>query len=130
MLIGSNLKESKISFTGKTSDTFKSPVEAAQDLCRIWSYPNEKRKLLSIVAMDFTYSTLQHYFQCLLKTTTTARVHCILFGRGGSPQIGSNLHANVLVRKYLRNCQVFCTVMMCHGHHHAAVFWLRARRQQ
>ena len=85
VLIGSSLKESKISFSGIISDTFKSRVEAVQDLGRIRSYPDEKRRLLSIVAMDFTYSTLQHYFQCSSKTITAARVHCILFGRGGVP---------------------------------------------
>ena len=35
--------------------------------------------------MDFPYSTLQRYFQCSSKTVTAARVHCILFGRGGVP---------------------------------------------
>lgn len=85
VLIGSSLKKSKISFSGVTSDTFKSRVEAAQDLGRIRSYPDEKRRLLSIVAMDFTYSTLQRYFQCSSKTITAARVHGILFGRGGVP---------------------------------------------
>ena len=68
-----------------TSDIFKSRVEAAQNLGRIRSYPDEKRRLLSIVAMDFSYSTLQRYFQCSSKTITAARVHCILFGRGGIP---------------------------------------------
>ena len=64
VLIGSSLKESKISFDGVTTDLFKSCVEAAQDLGRIQSYPGEKRRLLSIVAMDFSYAMLQHYFQC------------------------------------------------------------------
>lgn len=85
VLIGSSLKGSKISFSGVTSDIFKSRVEAAQDLGRIRSYPDEKRRLLSIVAMDFSYSTLQRYFHCSSKTITAARVHCILFGRGGVP---------------------------------------------
>ena len=60
-------------------------MDAAKDLGRIPSYPDEKRRLLSIVAMDFPYSTLQRYFQCSSKTVTAARVHCILFGRGGVP---------------------------------------------
>jgi len=59
VLIGGSLKGSKISFSGITSDIFKSCVEAAQDLGRIQSYPDEKRWLLSTVAKDFSYSTLQ-----------------------------------------------------------------------
>lgn len=62
ILIGGSLKGSKISFSGMTSDIFKSRVEAAQDLGRIRSYPDDKRRLLSIVAMGFPYSTLQRYF--------------------------------------------------------------------
>lgn len=85
VLIGSSLKESKISFSGVTPDIFQSRVDAAKDLGRIRSYPDEKRRLLSIVAMDFPYSALQRYFQCSSKTVTAARVHCILFGRGGVP---------------------------------------------
>ena len=85
ILIGGSLKGSKISFSGMTSDIFKSRVEAAQDLGRIRNYPDEKRRLLSIVAMDFPYSTLQRYFHCSSKTITAAKVHCILFGRGGVP---------------------------------------------
>lgn len=95
VLIGSSLKESKISFSGVTCDIFNSRVEAAQDMGRIRSYPDEKRRLLSIVAMDFSYSTLQRYFQCSSKTVTAARVHCILFGRGSVP---SDKH------KFTRQC--------------------------
>ena len=84
VLIEGSLKGSKISFSGMTSNIFKSLVEAAQDLSRIGSYLDEKRQL-SIVAMDFSYSTLQQYFQCSSKTITAAKVHYILFGRGGVP---------------------------------------------
>ena len=41
VLIGSSLKGSKISFSGVTSDIFKSRAEAAQDPGRIQSYPDE-----------------------------------------------------------------------------------------
>lgn len=48
-------------------------------------YSEEKRRLLSIVAMDHPFSVLQQYFQCSSKTITAVRVHCILFGHGGVP---------------------------------------------
>lgn len=85
VLIGQTLRNSRISLTGTTSDVFKSRVDAAQALGRIRSYCDEKRRLLSIVAMDYSYSTLQRLFNCSSKTVTAARVHCILFGRGGVP---------------------------------------------
>ncbi|KAJ7391467.1 hypothetical protein OS493_018514 [Desmophyllum pertusum] len=83
--IGQTLRNSRISLSGSTSDVFKSRVDAAKDLGRIRSYADEKRRLLSIVAMDYSYSTLQKLFDCSSKTITAARVHCILFGRGGVP---------------------------------------------
>ena len=64
---------------------FKSRVVAAKDLDRGRSYADEKRRLLSIVAMDYCYLTLQKLSKCSSKTVTAARVHCILFGRGGVP---------------------------------------------
>ena len=85
VLIGQTLRKSRIAVSGATSEVFKSRVEAAKDLGRIRSYGDEKRRLLSIVAMDYSYSTLQKLFSCSSKTVTAARVHCILFGRGGVP---------------------------------------------
>ena len=85
MLIGDTLKKSRISFSGKTAEMFSSRIDAAKQLGRLRSYADEKRRLLSIVAMDYSYSVLQRYFQCSSKTVTAARVHCILFGRGGVP---------------------------------------------
>lgn len=64
---------------------FCSRVEAAKNVGRLRSYADEKRRLLSIVALDYSYSILQGYFQCSSKTVTAARVHCILFGCGGMP---------------------------------------------
>ena len=40
------------------------------------------------MALDFPQSVLQSYFHCSKRTTTAARVHCLLFERGGSPQDG------------------------------------------
>ena len=85
VLIGQTLRDSRISLSGTTSDVFKSRVDAAKSLGRIRSYSDEKHRLLSIVAMDYSYMTLQKLFNCSSKTITAARVHCILFGRGGVP---------------------------------------------
>ena len=44
-----------------------------------------KCRLLSVVAMDYSYLTLQKLLNCSSKTITAARVHCILFGHRGVP---------------------------------------------
>ena len=87
VLIGQTLRDSRISLSGTTSDVFKSRVDAAKSLGRIRSYSHcdEKRRLLSIVAMDYSYMTLHKLFNFSSKPITAARVHCILFGRGGVP---------------------------------------------
>ena len=64
---------------------FSSRVDAAKNIGRLKTYADEKRRLLSIVALDYSYSILQRYFQCSSKTVTAVRVHCILFGSGGVP---------------------------------------------
>lgn len=85
VLIGDTLRKSRISLNGNTPEIFSSRVDAAKQLGRLRCYADEKRRLLSIVAMDYPYSVLQKYFQCSSKTVTAAKVHCILFGRGGVP---------------------------------------------
>ena len=85
VLIGDTLRKSRISLNGNTPEIFSSSVDAAKQLGRLRCYADEKRRLLSIVAMDYPYSVLQKYFQCSSKTVTAAKVHCILFGRGGVP---------------------------------------------
>ena len=88
MLIGDSLKKKKrrISLSGKTPEMFSSRVDAAKQLGRLRSHSDEKRRLLSIiVALDYSYAIFQRYFQCSSKAMISARVHCILFGRGGVP---------------------------------------------
>ena len=48
-------------------------------------FADERRGLLSIVAMNYPYRFLQEQFGCSPNTVTAARVHSILFGRGGTP---------------------------------------------
>ena len=49
----------------------------------IVAYSDEKRRLLSILACEYPYRVLKQYFQCSNNTNVAARVHCLLFGRGG-----------------------------------------------
>ena len=84
--IGNSLKNSRVTLTGeKTPEHFKDRVTAASSLGRITCYADERRRLLSIVALDYPYSVLQKLFDCSSKTVAAAKVHCILFGRGGTP---------------------------------------------
>ena len=85
LLIGNTKAKSKLAMVGDTPLDMSSRVEAAKKIGRIRYYGDEKRRLLSIVASDFPYSLLQNLFQCSPNTITAARVHSILFGRGGVP---------------------------------------------
>ena len=84
--IGSSLKGSRVTLEGEqTPEHFKNRVDAANSIGRLTCYSDERRRLLSIIAMDYPYSILQELFECSSKTITAAKVHCILFGRGGTP---------------------------------------------
>ena len=48
-------------------------------------YSAERCRLFSIFAWDYWQSYLTELFQCSKNTVTAARVHSILFGRGGVP---------------------------------------------
>ena len=58
----------------------------AKTIGRMRTYGDERRRLLSIVAWDYSYRTLQQYFSCADDTIVAARVHALLFGRGGVPK--------------------------------------------
>lgn len=77
--IGNTLNDSRITITGE-----KTP-EAAKSIGRLTSGADERRRLLSIVIRDYPYRFLQQLFGCSSKTMTAAKVHHILFGRGGTP---------------------------------------------
>ena len=80
------MKNSRISLKGEfTSDQFKHRTDAAKSIGRLTSYADKRRRLLSIVAMDYPYRLLQELFGCSPNTVTAAKVHCILFGHGGTP---------------------------------------------
>ena len=84
--IGNSLNDSRVTLTGeKTPEHFKDRVTAANSIGRLTCYADERRRILSIVAMDYPYGVLQDLFNCSSKTIAAAKVHCILFGRGGTP---------------------------------------------
>ena len=84
--IGNSVKNSRISLIGQfTSDQFRHWSDAAKSVGRLTSYADEWHRLLSILAMDYPYRLLQELFGCSPNTVTAAKVHCILFGRGGTP---------------------------------------------
>lgn len=84
--IGSSIKNSRINLTGEnTPENFKNRIHAANSIGRLTTFADERRRLLSIVAMDYPYRLLQEMFGCSPNTITAAKVHCILFGRGGTP---------------------------------------------
>lgn len=88
LLIGRSLKESKLEVNGVETQGMNSRTEVAKVIGRVSKCGDERRRLLSIVAWDFSQSVLQSYFKCSKSTITAARVHATLFGRGGVPQDG------------------------------------------
>ena len=79
------MAQSRLTLAGKMLDNVRSRTEAAKVIGRVRHYGDEKGRLLSIVAGDYPYSTLQQVFGCSPNTVTAARVHCVLFGHGGVP---------------------------------------------
>ena len=88
LLIGRSLKGSNLEVSGLQLQGKKSRTEVAKAIGRVSKHGDERRRLLSIVAWTFSQSVLQSYFSCSKSTITAARVHAILFGRGGVPQDG------------------------------------------
>lgn len=83
--ISGTKSRSRIAFEGSTPDHFKSRTDAARSMRRVVAYSAERRRLLSIVAAEYSQSQLTELFQCSKSTVTAARVHRILFSRGGVP---------------------------------------------
>ena len=86
ILIGSTLKDCRVILSGdETPEEFKNQVAAANLVGRMTCFANERRRLLSIVAMDYPYRFLQEQFACSPNTVTAPRVHSILLSCGGTP---------------------------------------------
>ena len=82
--ISGSVAVSRISFDGTTTSA-KNRVEAAKEMARIRRYADERR-ILSIIARDFSHGNLRKYFSCSRSTIAGARAHAILFGQGGTPK--------------------------------------------
>ena len=83
--ISGTMSNSHSAFQCKTAQSFRSRTDAANSLGRLTTYSAERRRLLSIVAAEYPQTFLTEMFKCSKSTVTAARVHCILFGRGGVP---------------------------------------------
>ena len=66
-------------------------IEAAKSLGRVHKSGDERRRLLSIVALDFPKSVLQSYFHCSKGTITAARVHVFFSEEVAPHKMASNL---------------------------------------
>ena len=86
LLIGDSMKDSRLNVNGVEQG--RNRIESAKAIGRVSKFGDERRRLLSIVAQDFSMSELQKYFPCSKSTITAARVHAILFGKGGAPRDG------------------------------------------
>lgn len=92
---------------GQTFRGKKSRTEMAKVIGRVSKCSDERRRLLSIVAWDFSQSVLQSYFHCSKSTITAARVHAILFGRGGVPQDGLKFTRQAVNPEIIQEFQEF-----------------------
>lgn len=99
--ISETLANSSIAFQGNTPDCFRSRTEAARSMGRVVCYSAERRRLLSIVAWDYPRVFLTKLFQCSKSTITAARVHSILFGRGGVPPASLKFSRQCVSREVL-----------------------------
>ena len=63
--IGNSLNDSRVTLSGeKTPEHFKDRVTAANSIGRLTFYGDERRRILSIVAMDYPYAVLQELIDC------------------------------------------------------------------
>ena len=87
LAIGKSLRDWKITPTGgETLKHFERRTEAASSVGRLTSQADERRRLHSNLAMDYPHRFLQ-MFGCSSKTFTAAKVHLIVFSRGGTPPL-------------------------------------------
>ena len=95
VLIALTLGDSRVSLNGETLEVFKSRVNAAKELDRVRSYADEKRPLLSIVAMYYCYLTLQNYLNVHLKLWQLPECTEFYLGVEVFPQINLRSQGNV-----------------------------------
>ena len=106
ILIGNSYKGCK---NLVNSDRQADRVKAASQLGQIRMYRDERGRILSIVASEFSYSKLKEYFRCSHNTITAARVHATLFGRGWVASEGMKFTRQVLSKDVLDEFLGFLT---------------------
>ena len=106
LLIGSSLKDSKLTLSGdKTPQEFKKRIVAAESIGRMTYFADECRRLLSVVAMDYTYWFLQESLvalQVLSPLQESMQSSLVMVGPR-HPSASSN--DSVRVQPILRNSQ-------------------------
>ena len=113
----------------------KNRVEAARAVSPVQSYPDERRRLLSIAANDFSYAYLQKKFGCSSNTITAAKVHAILFGPGGVPPADLKFTRQQVSPEVLESLTDFfnrsdisrpsyCKSVLINGNETAVHYWL------
>ena len=105
LLIGDSMKDSRLNVNGVEQG--RNRIESAKAIGRVSKFGDECRRLLSIVAQDFSMSELQKYFPCSKSTITAARVHAILFGKGGAPRDGYTFTRQAVSPEIIHELQDF-----------------------
>ena len=94
-----------------------------------------KRRLLSIVANDFSYAYLEKKFGCSSNTITAAKVHAIWFGGEGVPPSDSKFTCQRVSQEVLETLTDFlnrsdiprpfsCRSVLVHGNETAVHYWV------
>ena len=131
LLIGSSLKDSKLTLSGdQTPQQFKNRIVAAESVRRMTYFADERRRLLSIVAVDYTYRFLQEQFGYSPCTVTAARVHAILFGRGGTSPSNCKFQQQCVSPTVLEELSVLHEEMMCQDLHPVGASLLMIKKLQ
>ena len=129
ILIGGTFRGSSLQVNGA-----KLRTEAAKSMGRVQKSGDERQRLLSIVALDFPQLVLQSYFHCSKDAITAARVHCLLFGRGGAPQYGLKFNRQAVSPEVIQEFHKFinqdnisrpssCRSVLVNGTETAVCYW-------
>lgn len=107
VIIGDNMNTSNLIVSGVRQG--KNRTETAKAIGRLSKFRDERRRLLSIVALDVSMSELQEYFPCSKSTITAARVRAIFFGRSGVPRDGLSFTRQSVSPEIIQEFQNFIT---------------------
>ena len=83
LLIGDSMKGSNLNVRGVGQG--RNRVETARAIGQVSKFGDERRRLLSIVAQDFSMSEIQTYFPCSKSTITASKSACHTFWKRWCP---------------------------------------------